>query len=101
VSDLPYPQQVWEKTVRLATWGGLGPQPGQTPHDYAAALGRRHRTVRGLDVLAGTYAASRFGKKEADEADNERLREMWPHLRGALIGGIAGRVFRRRRNVNR
>ena len=101
VSDLPYPQQVWEKTVRLASWGGFEPRPGQTPHDYVTALGKRHRTVRDLDVLAGSYTASRFGKKETGEAENERLHEMWPHLRGALLGGIAGRVFRRRRNVNR
>ncbi|MEX0682819.1 MAG: transglutaminase domain-containing protein [Dehalococcoidia bacterium] len=97
VAGLPYPQQLWEKTVRLASWGGFQPQPGQTPHEYVDALGRRHRAVRDLDVLSSTYTRSRFGKKDADESERERLEELWSSLRGALLRGIAGRVFRRNR----
>jgi transglutaminase-like putative cysteine protease len=94
VAGLPYPQQMWEKTVRLASWGGFKPQPGQTPHEYVAALSRRHRGIRNLDVLATTYTGSRFGKKEVSETDRERLGQMWPSLRGALIGGIVRRIIR-------
>jgi hypothetical protein len=97
VVGLPYPQQVWEKTVRLASWGGFKPQPGQTPHEYVAALGRHHRGVRDLDVLASTYTSSRFGKKELGETDRERLAQMWPRLRGALIGAVVRRATRRQK----
>ncbi|HUF52934.1 MAG TPA: transglutaminase domain-containing protein [Dehalococcoidia bacterium] len=95
VMGLPYPQQVWEKTVRLASWGGFKPQPGQTPHEYISALGKLHRGMRDLDVLASAYTSSRFGKKELRETDRERLAEMWPVLRGALMSGILRRVARR------
>jgi transglutaminase-like putative cysteine protease len=98
VAGLPYPQQVWEKTVRLASWGGRQPRPGQTPHEYVRALGRRHRGVRDLDVLARSYTRSRFGKKETDEAEKELIEEMWPTLRGALIGGIVARILHRKRH---
>jgi hypothetical protein len=97
VVGLPYPQQVWEKTVRLSSWGGFRPQPGQTPHEFVAALGRRHRGVHNLDVLASAYTSSRFGKKDLNEAERERLTQMWPQLRGALLGGIARRITRRTR----
>ncbi|HEU4758496.1 MAG TPA: transglutaminase domain-containing protein [Dehalococcoidia bacterium] len=96
VAGLPYAQQVWEKTVRLATWAGLGPQPGQTPTDFAGGLGRRFRDLPDLPLLAAAYNRSRFGRREPDEADVERLREMWPHLRGALLAGILRRLWRRR-----
>jgi hypothetical protein len=97
VAGLPYPQQLWEKTVRLASWGGEGPAPGQTPHDYARRLGKRFRGVEEWSLLADAYTRSRFGRKEIGETDAAALRDMWPDARGALMGGIFGRFFRRRR----
>src|SRR5206468_12003886 len=40
VAGLPYSQQLWEKTVRLATWAGHGPRTGQTPAEFAQSLKR-------------------------------------------------------------
>ena len=97
VAGIPYPQQVWEKTVRLASWGGMSPQPGQTPHDFAASLARRFRGVDGWSGLADAYTRSRFGRKETGAEEAEELREMWPDARGAMVWGILGRVLRRRR----
>jgi len=97
VAGIPYPQQVWEKTVRLASWGGLAPEPGQTPHEYAGRLGKRFRDVSGWQALADAYTRSRFGRKETGEDEAVVLREMWPDARGAMLRGIAGRFLRRGR----
>lgn len=97
VAGMPYPQQVWEKTVRLASWGGMPPEPGQTPHDFADRLRKRFRGVRDFPALADAYTKSRFGRKDVGGEEVGELREAWPDIRGALIGGIARRVFRRNR----
>jgi transglutaminase-like putative cysteine protease len=97
VAGLPYPQQVWEKTVRLASWGGSPPMPGQTPHDYANGLGKRfHAVRRDFPTLADAYTKSRFGHHEIDEAQAQALKEAWPDVRGALVGSIVRRVWPRR-----
>jgi hypothetical protein len=95
VQGLPYPQQLWEKTVRMASWAGEPPRPGQTPHEYAKRLGKRFRDVWDWDGLADAYTRSRFGKREPDEEEAERLRDAWPDMRGALVGGVLGRPFKR------
>ncbi len=95
VAGMPYPQQVWEKTVRLATWGGLPPEPGQTPHDYAGRLGKRFRGVRGWRDLADAYTASLYGRREIGEKDAGHLREIWPDARGAMLRGVLRRPLRR------
>ena len=98
VAGLPYPQQVWEKTVRLAGWGGVRPKPGQTPHDYARRLGKRFLDVRDdMPVLADAYVKSRYGHKELSEDEIAAIKDAWPEVRANLVGGITGRFFRRRR----
>jgi transglutaminase-like putative cysteine protease len=98
VAGLPYPQQIWEKTVRLAGWGGVRPRPGQTPHDYARSLGKRFLDVRDdMPVLADAYVKSRYGHKELSEEEIAAIKDAWPEVRANLVGGITGRFFRRRR----
>jgi transglutaminase-like putative cysteine protease len=101
VAGLPYPQQVWEKTVRLASWGGAPPLPGQTPHDYAKGLGKRFRGVRDFPALADAYTRSRFGHKEIDKGQAALLKEAWPDVRGALLGSIVRRIWPRHRRDSR
>lgn len=97
-AGLPYPQQLWAKTVRLAGWGGMRPQPGQTPHDFAQRLGKRHLDVRDdMPTLADAYVKSRYGHKDLSEAEVVALKDAWPEVRANLVGGITGRFFRRRR----
>jgi transglutaminase-like putative cysteine protease len=101
VAGLPYPQQIWEKTVRLASWGGLRPQPGQTPHDYARRLAKRFRDVEAdMPTLANAYAKSRFGHKELSSDEIAAIKDAWPEVRANLVGGITGRLFHRRREKN-
>jgi hypothetical protein len=96
VSGLPFAQQHWEKLVRLSSLAGYPPQPGQTPVEFARGLQRRDRGLRGVSVLASAYCRSRFAHRDITEEERERIRELWPHLRGALLGATLGRVFRRR-----
>ena len=96
VAGLPYPQQLWDKAARLASWAGHPPQPGQTPSDFARRLERVFRGVPDIPSLAQAYNRSRFGHREPDEEERLRLRKMWPHLRGALLAGIVRRLWRRR-----
>ena len=95
VAGLPYPQQMWEKTVRLASWAGQPPQPGQTPTGFANALARRFRGVRDIDLLAAAYNRSRFGRKDSDAVERERLARVWAHLRGPLAWEVVRRLWRR------
>ncbi len=95
-AGLPYPQQLWEKTVRLASWAGMPPQQGQTPTEFARGLERSFRDVPDIELLAQSYNRSRFGHREPDEGERERLRGLWPRLRGALLGALLNRRWRRR-----
>jgi hypothetical protein len=96
VSGLPYAEAQWEKLVRLASWAGYPPQPGQTPVEFARGLQKTHRGLRGVSVLAAAYCRSRFAHRAPGAEERERIGELWPDMRGALLGAIAGRFFRRR-----
>jgi hypothetical protein len=97
VAGLPLEQQLWEKTVRMASWGGLPPRPGETPHDYAKTLGKRYRDFWEWDELADAYTRSRFGHREAEADTRKRLSDIWPDARGALVGGVLARPFKRKK----
>ena len=95
VAGLPYPQQLWEKTVRIASWAGQPPKPGQTPSGFARVLTRRFRGVRDIDLLADAYNRSRFGRKDADAEERARLARVWTNLRRPLAWEIVRRLWRR------
>jgi hypothetical protein len=99
VAGLPYPQQLWEKAIRLATWAGHGPRTGETPAEFARSLGRRVRDAEDINLLAGAYNRSRFGRGVAGE-DSERLAAIWVPLRNALLGAMFQRITRRGRKRN-
>jgi hypothetical protein len=96
VRGLPFADAHWEKLVRLSTWAGYPPQPGQTPLEFARGLQKVNRGLRGVSVLAAAYCRSRFAHREPTEEERERIGELWPDMRGALLGAIAARLFRRR-----
>lgn len=96
VAGLPYSQELWEKTVRLASWAGHSPQSGETPSDYGQRLQKVFRRVNDIPALAAAYNRSRFGGHDAGHAERQRLHEIWSHLRGALLGALVGRIVRRR-----
>lgn len=88
LTALPYPVQVWEKTMRLAVWAKIGPQPQQTPREYASQLKRRMLGVEDIDYLAEAYTKARFGRKEATAEEEDRIREAWMKLRNKLVAYI-------------
>jgi transglutaminase-like putative cysteine protease len=92
LAGLPYCQRAWEETLRLATWAGLGPQPNQTPREYAGHLGGRVAGLEGLDVLAEAYGRSCFGRKPSADGESDQLRPIWRRLRNRLLA----RIFFRR-----
>ncbi len=81
--------------MRLSSWAGQPPRPGQTPTDFARDLSRRLRSVRDIDLLAEAYNGSRFGRKETDAAATERLSRLWAALRAALAWEVVRRLWRR------
>jgi transglutaminase-like putative cysteine protease len=92
LAGLSRPSQVWEKTLRLATLGRARPHPWETPREFATRLGHEVPQARDAAYLASAYERSRFGSKELDSDEAERLESAWRTVRNALLR----RVFRRR-----
>jgi transglutaminase-like putative cysteine protease len=85
---LPYPVQVWEKTLRLARWAKLRPLPQETPREIVKRLRKELPEVEDLDYLGESYIRSRYGKKELTEAERERLDGVWKQSRNTLLARL-------------
>ena len=60
-------------------------------------LARRFRSLRDVDLLAQAYGRSRFGRRDALEAEEaQRLARAWVRLRGTLAWQAVRRLWRRR-----
>jgi hypothetical protein len=92
MGGLDLPSQLWEKTVRLASWTRLPPGATQTPHEYAKTLQDQVSDLDGIDVLAESYVARRFGGRALDEGSRARLQDAWRSVRRRLLR----RLLRRR-----
>jgi hypothetical protein len=86
MAGLDYPAQLWEKTVRLASWLRVGPKPSQTPSEYSRALQRSLPGTEGVDWVATSYLRSRYGgQREVPPAERDSLDRAWKPLRNRLI----------------
>jgi transglutaminase-like putative cysteine protease len=86
MAGLDYPAQLWEKTVRLASWLRLGPKPNQTASEYSRRLRNALPDVTdGLDVVVDSYQISRYGRRDLTPQERDRLDGVWPNLRNGLI----------------
>lgn len=90
---LPRPAQLWEKTARLATLGGVRPRPSETPREYAARLREEVPGAAPAADIAAAYERARFGHKPLSEDEAGRLESAWLAVRGALLR----RALRQRR----
>lgn len=90
LGGLPYPVQVWEKTMRLTGWARIRSQPQETPREVTKRLHRELPEVDDLDYLSESFIRARYGQKELNEADKERLNKVWKQVRGTLVP----RIFR-------
>jgi len=82
---LDYPVQVWEKTLRLARWSHVRPLPQETPKEVVARLRRELPEVEDLDYLEESFVRSRYGKKQLNPEEKERLTEVWHKARNNLL----------------
>lgn len=63
-------------------------RPGQTPDEYRAVPSSElPAAARDVDALTEAYVALRYGEREPDPADLQRLREAWRRIRSAARGG--------------
>ncbi|HZP26158.1 MAG TPA: transglutaminase domain-containing protein [Dehalococcoidia bacterium] len=89
VAGLPYSQQVWEKTMRLAGLAGYRARPGQTPSEFATQLGKAIDYPEDTRLLARLYNRSRFGRREPGSEEADRLSFAWRNIRRALLWEVA------------
>jgi hypothetical protein len=86
LAGLDYPSQLWEKTIRLATWLRLAPKASQTPSEYSRALQRSLPGTEGIDQVANSYLRSRYGGgRDLPPQEREQLDEAWVPLRNRLL----------------
>jgi transglutaminase-like putative cysteine protease len=86
LTGLDYPSQLWEKTVRLASWLRIGPKPSQTPAEFSREVQRRLPGTEGIAQVARSYARSRYGgRPELTSDEREHLDESWTGLRNRLL----------------
>lgn len=85
LAGMPYPVQVWEKTLRLARWASFKPLPQETPREVVARLRRELPEVEDLEYLSETYVRSRYGSKVLSESEQERLESVWRRVRNNLM----------------
>jgi hypothetical protein len=85
LGGMPYPVQVWEKTLRLARWVKLRPLPHETPREIVRRLKRELPEVKDLDYLGESYIRSRYGQKPLTDNERERLEGVWKQSRNTLL----------------
>jgi hypothetical protein len=83
--SLSVPARLWEQTVRLASWARVPPAASQTPREYADTLRARLPGVDGIDELADAYVRQRFGARQIDALERNRLETAWRAVRGRLL----------------
>lgn len=85
---LEYPVQVWEKTMRLAKWARIRTLPQETPREVVSRLKRELPDVEDLDYLGETFVRSRYGQKELQPEEKERLTLVWNKARNNLLARL-------------
>ena len=85
LGGLDYPVQVWEKTMRLARWARIRPAPQDTPRDITSRLHRELPEVQDLDYMSEAFLRSRYGQKQLEPAEKDRLAAVWKNVRNTLL----------------
>ncbi|HLF72328.1 MAG TPA: transglutaminase domain-containing protein [Dehalococcoidia bacterium] len=88
LSGVGYPVQVWEKTLRLARWAKIRPQPQETPRELVDRLKVELPEVKDLDYLGEQFIRARYGQKELTPDEKERLQAVWGQTRRNLLQRI-------------
>lgn len=84
--------RLYVKLTRLGWLAGVGRRADQTPIEFSVRLGRTIPDAgEGAMRIATSYAAHRYGGRQADEDERDALLEAWKEIRFKLVG----RMFRR------
>jgi hypothetical protein len=88
LGGLPYPVQIWEKTLRLARWAKVRPTPQETPRDLMARLKKELPEIEDMDYLSESFIRARYGQKDLAPEEKERLTQVWNQVRNNLLGRL-------------
>ena len=84
--------RLYAKLTRLGWLAGVGRRHDQTPIEFGARIGRMiPEANEGAVTIATSYAAYRYGGRQADEDEQGTLLDAWKEIRFKLVG----RMFRR------
>ena len=84
--------RLYTKMTRLGWLAGVGRRHDQTPIEFGARVGRAIPDAgEGAVRIATSYAAHRYGGRQADDDEQDALLEAWKEIRFKLVG----RMFRR------
>ena len=84
--------KLYAKLTRLGWLAGIGRRSDQTPIEFGARVGRTIPDAGdGAMRIASSYAAYRYGGRQADEDEQGTLLDAWKEIRFKLVG----RMFRR------
>lgn len=85
MGGLDYPAQLWEKTIRLASWAKLAPKPEQTPSEYSNQLRRAVPGSDAIQTLSDGYLRARYGRKTVEPEEQARLAAAWIAVRNRFV----------------
>jgi transglutaminase-like putative cysteine protease len=84
--------QTFGRVTLLAGWAGMQPRRTQTPYEYIGALEERLPVQAGsLHRLGELYVEERWGVPDRSAGALAELRQLWAHLRGALVRAVLRR----------
>jgi len=85
LGGVSYPVQTWEKVLRLGRWTHIRPNPQETPREVMARLKKELPEVEDLDYLGETFIRARYGQKDLEPAERQRLTAVWNKVRNTLM----------------
>ncbi len=91
MSSLDERSRLWAKTNRLASWGGLGSKPAETPREWSRRMGAVVHQEEEAVSLARAYEETRYGRPDLQRMDDAEASSAYLKLRKALAGFVINR----------
>jgi transglutaminase-like putative cysteine protease len=88
--------QLWAKTQRLSSWGGLGARAAETPREWSRRMGSAVALEDEAVSLAKAFEESRYGRPDLQRIDDEEATGAYKRLRGALASYVVNRGRRKK-----
>ena len=83
--------QLWAKTQRLASWGGLGARPAETPREWSRRMGSAVALEDEAVSLSKAFEESRYGRPDLQRIDEAETLGAYKRLRRALFNFVLNR----------